>query len=222
MIGTIGPKPESEWRPLPECESGTSHVPREYSVKPESNARKSHASEANTALEFLEGTKKTFLSNKQFAERAVAQVPDELLHVPLDPHTNSIAVIMKHVSGNLCSRWTDFLNSDGEKPWRKRDSEFIDTFQSRQEIVAGWEKGWKVLFATLDELSAADLAKVVTIRGESHAVPLAVQRSLGHTCYHVGQIMLVARVHAGSTWETITIPRGGSEAYNKTHWNQNK
>jgi len=172
------------------------------------------------APDFLSAIRDTFEANKRLADRAVAQVPDDLIRVPLDAHTNAIAVIMKHVAGNLTSRWTDFLTTDGEKPWRERDEEFIDRFRDRAEILACWERGWRCLFGTLDRLQPEDLRRTVTIRGEPHSVPLALSRSLGHTCYHVGQIVQVARVHCGEHWSTLTIPRGGSQAYNQTHWGQ--
>jgi hypothetical protein len=159
-----------------------------------------------------------FRSNKNWADRAVAQLTDDELHVALDANTNSVAVIMKHVAGNLRSRWTDFLTTDGEKPWRKRDDEFVDTFTSRAEVLDYWEAGWATLFQTLESLQPEDLAKTVTIRGEPHSVPLAIHRSLAHCGYHVGQIMLIARILAGDRWQTITIPRGGSGPYNQRVW----
>jgi hypothetical protein len=174
----------------------------------------------SAAPDFLAAILNTFEANKRLADRAVAQVPDDKLRVPLDANTNSIAVIMKHVAGNLTSRWTEFLTTDGEKPWRERDEEFVDRFRDRAEIVACWEQGWSCLFTTLRGLTPDDLARTVTIRGEPHTVPLAVARSLGHTCYHVGQIVQVARVHCGDNWSTLTIPRGGSATYNQTNWGQ--
>src|SRR5262245_12187378 len=170
--------------------------------------------------EFLSAILNAFEANKRLADRAVAQVPDDKLHIALDDNTNSIAVIMKHVAGNLLSRWTDFLTTDGEKPSRSRDDEFIDSFQSRAEVLQYWERGWSCLLATLQSLSPADLDKTVTIRGEPHTVPLALARSLGHTCYHIGQIVQVARIHAGENWTTLTIPRGGSQQYNQANWGQ--
>ena len=167
---------------------------------------------------FLAAIVNAFEANKRLADRAIEQVPDDKLHIALDANTNSIAVIMKHVSGNLASRWTDFLTSDGEKPWRNRDDEFVDTFASRAELLACWERGWACLLATLRSLSAADLEKTVTIRGEPHSVPLAMSRSLGHTCYHVGQIVQLARHFAGDVWDTLTIPRGGSAKFNEANW----
>jgi hypothetical protein len=172
------------------------------------------------AAEFLSAIINAFEANKRLADRAVEQVPDDKLYRALDANTNSLAVIMKHVAGNLLSRWTDFLTTDGEKPWRNRDSEFVDTFSSRKEVLEYWERGWACLLATLKGLKPEDLETTVTIRGEPHSVPLALARSLGHTCYHVGQIVQVARIHAGEKWNTLTIPRGASEEYNKAHWGQ--
>ena len=172
----------------------------------------------DTGTEFVTAILNAFEANKRLADRAVEQVPDDKLHVALDEYTNSIAVIMKHVAGNLASRWTDFLTTDGEKPWRNRDDEFVDSFGSRAELLQCWERGWDVLFATLKSLTPDDLARKVTIRGEPHSVPLALARSLGHTCYHVGQIVQVARIQAGKTWNTLTIPRGGSEQFNRANW----
>jgi hypothetical protein len=166
----------------------------------------------------LDGTLAAFRSNKGWADKAIAQLPDDRLHVALDSNTNCIAVIMKHVAGNLLSRWTDFLTTDGEKPWRNRDDEFVDTFTRRDELLAYWESGWHRLFDSLLGLTADDLGKTVTIRGEPHSVPLAIQRSLAHCGYHVGQIVLIARVLAGDHWTTITIPRGASASFNQRVW----
>src|ERR1700758_5329656 len=153
-------------------------------AQPESN---------DVAKALLDGALTAFQSNKGWADKAVAQLPDDMLHVALDANTNCIAVVMKHVAGNLLSRWTDFLTTDGEKPWRNRDDEFVDTFAARAELIAYWDAGWQRLFDALEALTADDLGKSVTIRGEPHSVPLAIERSLAHTCYHVGQIMLIAR-----------------------------
>jgi Protein of unknown function (DUF1572) len=172
------------------------------------------------AAEFLSAVINAFEANKRLADRAVEQVPNEKLHAALDANTNSIAVIMKHVAGNLTSRWTDFLTSDGEKSWRNRDDEFVDNFGSRAELLEAWERGWSCLLTTLKSLKPADLGNTVLIRGEPHSVPLALERSLGHTCYHIGQIVQVARIHAGDKWNTLTIPRGGSDQFNKAHWGQ--
>lgn len=169
-------------------------------------------------LEFVAAAINAAEGNKRLADRAVAQLTDEQLRVSLDQHTNSIAVIMKHVAGNLLSRWTDFLTTDGEKPWRNRDDEFVDSFGSRQELLDYWELGWSRLFESLRALSGDDLTKTVAIRGEPHSVPLAIQRSLGHTCYHVGQIVQAARILARGDWQTLTIARGGSAEFNQRTW----
>jgi uncharacterized damage-inducible protein DinB len=172
------------------------------------------------AAEFMAAITNAFEANKRMADRAVEQLPDEKLHIALDANTNSIAVIMKHIAGNLQSRWTDFLTTDGEKPSRHRDDEFVDSFAGRSDLLEQWERGWNCLFTTLRTLTPEDLEKSVTIRGEPHTVPLALERSLGHTCYHIGQIVQVARVLAGDTWNTLTIPRGGSQQFNKAHWGE--
>ncbi|MFO0949489.1 MAG: DUF1572 family protein, partial [Planctomycetota bacterium] len=170
--------------------------------------------------EVLTGARNVFRNHKDWADKAIAQLSDDKLHLSLDPNTNSVAVIMKHVAGNLLSRWTEFLTTDGEKSWRDRDDEFIDSFTSRVEVIDYWEKGWSCLFATLSTLDAGDLAKTVTIRGEPHSVPLALERSVAHCAYHVGQIILIARILSGPHWQVITIPRGGSGSYNAKVWGQ--
>jgi hypothetical protein len=172
----------------------------------------------DVGLAMINGSITAFRSNKGFADKAISQLSDDRLHASLDNNTNSIAVIMKHVAGNLLSRWTDFLTTDGEKPWRNRDDEFVDTFSNREQLVACWESGWTTLFSSLSSLSWSDLAKTVTIRGEPHSVPLAMQRSLAHTTYHIGQIMLISRILAGDNWTTITIPRGNSKNFNQQVW----
>jgi hypothetical protein len=166
----------------------------------------------------IESSLIAFRSNKNWAEKATAQLPDEQLHVALDPNTNCIAVIMKHVAGNLLSRWTDFLTTDGEKPWRNRDDEFVDSFTQRSDLMAYWEQGWNRLIETLGTLTPSDLSGTVLIRGEPHSVPLAIHRSLAHCGYHVGQIILIARILAGDNWQTITIPRGKSASFNQKVW----
>jgi hypothetical protein len=166
----------------------------------------------------LDASSSSFRANKSWADKAIVQLPDEKLHIALDANTNSVAVIMKHVAGNLLSRWTDFLTTDGEKPWRNRDDEFVETFTSRQELLDYWNSGWQRLFEALESLKPADLGKTVSIRGEPHTVPLAIQRSLAHCGYHVGQIILIALILAGENWKTITIPRGGSAGFNQRVW----
>lgn len=167
---------------------------------------------------FLESAMATFRSQKKLAERAIEQLNDDQLRRPLDANTNSVAVIMKHMAGNMLSRWTDFLTTDGEKTWRKRDGEFVDDFGSRDEIMAVWERGWDCVFGALSALTPEDLTRTVRIRGKPHTVFLAIHRHLDHYGYHVGQIVLVARVLAGDKWTTLSIPRGQSEEYNRRVW----
>ncbi len=160
----------------------------------------------------------TFRGQKELADRAIAQLTDSQLHKALDPATNSVAVIMKHMAGNMRSRWTDFLTSDGEKEWRHRDSEFVDEIASRDKLQQMWGSGWKCLFDTLSPLSDDDLGKEVLIRGKPHTVIRAIDRQIDHYGHHVGQIVIVARILAQDNWTTLSIPRGESEAYNTRTW----
>ena len=173
------------------------------------------------AASFLDGAVATFHAQKRLAERAIEQLSEAQLRQPLDENTNSVAIIMKHVAGNMLSRWTDFLTSDGEKPWRDRDREFIDEFASYREICDLWERGWRCLFDTLASLKPGDLTKTIRIRGQEHAAWWAIHRQLSHYGYHVGQIVLTARLLVKEGWSTVTIPRGGSEDYNKRIREQN-
>jgi uncharacterized damage-inducible protein DinB len=151
---------------------------------------------------------------KLLAERAIAQVPDEALTLTLDPESNSIATIMKHLAGNMRSRWTDFLTSDGEKSFRNRDGEFESPPETRAEMMEAWETGWKCVFDTLATLSDSDLSRQITIRNESHSVMQAITRHIAHLSYHTGQIVFLAKHFAGKDWKTLTIPRGKSADYN--------
>jgi hypothetical protein len=155
-----------------------------------------------------------FAAYKEMAEKAFGQLPDEQLHQPLDENTNSIVIIIKHMAGNLRSRFTDFLTSDGEKPGRDRDSEFVDDVRQRAAIIADWESGWKCLMDALGGISDEDLGKTVTVRGEPHTVIDALLRQLSHHAYHVGQTVQLARYLAKDKWTVITIPRGGSQKFN--------
>jgi hypothetical protein len=170
------------------------------------------------AIPFLDEALRTFRSQKDLADRAIAQVGDADLRRPLDRNTNSIAVIMKHMAGNMISRWTDLLTSDGEKPDRNRDDEFVDRFTDRAEILAYWNRGWAALFHALQALQPADLGRIVLIRGEPHTVIRAIDRQIAHYGYHVGQIVLIARILAGDHWTTLTIARGQSAEYNRQAW----
>lgn len=173
---------------------------------------------ADLTASWQEASLQCFHYYKTLADRAIAQSSDDALQRAIDPNTNSIAVIVQHLAGNLESRWTDFLTADGEKPGRDRDAEFTPRDASREELLASWERGWGRFFDSLTALTAEDFGRTVAIRGESHSVPLAIQRSLTHVAYHVGQIVQLARHWAGSDWTTLTIPRGGSTAHNAAVW----
>jgi hypothetical protein len=151
---------------------------------------------------------------KALAEGALEQVADEMLSMPGPSNGNSLATICWHVSGNLKSRFTDFLESDGEKPWRQREEEFAKRTVSREELLAKWADGWEVLFGTLANLDDTDLPRTVTIRGQSLAVHEALHRSLAHVSYHVGQIVYVAKALCGERWRYLSIPPGATAAYN--------
>ena len=151
---------------------------------------------------------------KGLADGALAQVSDADLFRSVDPESNSIAIVMKHISGNMRSRWTDFLTTDGEKSDRNRDSEFeTESGDTRASMTARWEDGWRLLFSSLETLSPADLSKTVAIRGEPHSVLQAIQRQLTHYSYHVGQIVFLARHFAGSRWRSLSIPKGKSKEF---------
>jgi uncharacterized damage-inducible protein DinB len=147
---------------------------------------------------------------KHLAERAIAQAPDEALTIALDAESNSIAIIVKHLYGNMRSRWTDLLTTDGEKPDRNRDTEFQSPAATRDQLLAQWEAGWKYPFDALAALTDADLARRVFIRNEPHSVMQAINRQVAHYSYHVGQIVFLAKHFTSKNWTTLTVPRGKS------------
>lgn len=163
--------------------------------------------------ELIESIRGEYERYKALGEAAVAQVQDQELSVPGPNGGNSLAVICWHVSGNFTSRFTDFLTSDGEKPWRNREEEFDDRAVSRAEFVRKWEDGWRVLFTALDQLADANLRDVITIRGQRLKVHAALLRSLAHVSYHVGQMVYIARAMRGDAWRSLSIPRGQSQNY---------
>jgi hypothetical protein len=171
------------------------------------------------ALEFttsyLEDALPLFRHYKRLAERAMEQVTDEQLFAVLDEEGNSIAIIVKHMTGNMRSRRTNFLTTDGEKPDRNRDGEFVDPPATRKELMAEWEDGWSRLFAALEPLTDADLGRAVTIRGEAHSVMQAINRQLAHYPHHVGQIVFLAKHFAGDRWQSLSVPRNKSAEFNR-------
>jgi hypothetical protein len=157
-----------------------------------------------------------FRGIRRRAERALAQAGDEAFFARPSPESNDVACVVKHVAGNLRSRWRDFLTTDGEKPDRRRDAEFErEPGDTRASLLARWDAGWTTLFETLEGLAPSDLARTVTIRGEPHTVFEAIERQKEHYAYHVGQIVLLAKVGAGAAWEPLSVPRGGSDAFNE-------
>lgn len=157
----------------------------------------------------------SFRSYKRLAERAIEQVRDEEFFAAIDPEANSISVVVKHIAGNLVSRWTDFLTSDGEKPNRNRDTEFEMIGDTRESLMEFWERGWKTLFDSLEPLTAEDFSRTITIRGEPHTVVEAVNRQLTHYAYHIGQIVLLAKHFNSSDWKTLSVPKNKSAEFNK-------
>lgn len=156
-----------------------------------------------------------FRHYKKLGEGAIAQVADEQLTATLDPEMNSIALIVKHMAGNMRSRWVNFLTSDGEKPDRNRDGEFEDAPNSRESVMKLWEQGWGYVFAALEPLSDADLTREVTIRGEPHSVMQAINRQIAHYSYHVGQIVFLAKHLQAEKWKSLSVPRKGSAEFNE-------
>jgi uncharacterized damage-inducible protein DinB len=167
------------------------------------------------AEHYLKDAVRVFRGQKKLADGAAAQVSDEEFFRAIDAESNSIALIMKHMAGNMRSRWTDFLTSDGEKPDRHRDSEFIVEGEDRAAILERWEAGWRTVFDTLESLRPEDIQRTITIRGEPHTVVEAVNRQLSHYGHHTGQIVFLAKHLKSSDWKTLSIARGHSEEFNR-------
>jgi hypothetical protein len=163
---------------------------------------------------YLEDSIALFRYYKKLTDGALAQVSDGQLYATPDPESNSIAVIVKHMAGNMRSRWSDFLISDGEKPWRNRDCEFETPPETRASLMEMWEEGWATLFAALEPLTEADLNRTVTIRGEAHSVMQAMNRQLAHYPYHCGQIIFLAKHLRQESWKSLSVPRGQSQEFN--------
>jgi len=164
---------------------------------------------------WLEEILSRYKEQKSLADRAIAQLSDTALFATLDADANSVAVIMKHLAGNLRSRWTDFLGSDGEKPDRARDTEFEMSGDTRADLVARWENAWRIVVDSIGSLNDHDLARTVVIRGEPHSVVQAISRNMTHTAQHVGQIVFLAKHLAGASWKTLSIPRGASDEFTR-------
>ncbi|MEK5231691.1 DUF1572 family protein [Lysinibacillus sp. FSL K6-0232] len=165
------------------------------------------------AQTYLQVIQKRFHIIKEQGDQTLAQLEDEQLHWAYNEESNSIAVIVKHMSGNMISRWTDFLTSDGEKPSRNRDDEFIDSLHTKEAIIAAWEQGWQVFLTALSNLTVADLDGYITIRGEQLAIIDAIERQMAHYAQHVGQIIYIAKQVKGAEWQTLSIPKGQSQIF---------
>jgi hypothetical protein len=168
--------------------------------------------EAN--ISYLESAKKQFLYYKMLGEKAIEQLEPQQLFISVNEDTNSIATIIKHISGNMLSRWTDFLTSDGEKEWRNRDAEFENDLQSKEEVLTAWNKGWDCFENALNNLNPEQLSDIIYIRNEGHMVVEAINRQLAHYPYHIGQIVFYAKQLKNSSWESLSIPRNKSGNYN--------
>lgn len=171
---------------------------------------------------YLESVKKQFLYYKTLGEKAIDQLEPEQLFVSINEDTNSIATIVKHLSGNMLSRWTDFLTSDGEKEWRNRDAEFEETIKTKDELLANWNKGWDCFLDALNELEAEHLSQIIYIRNEGHTVIEAINRQLAHYPYHIGQIVFYAKMLKNSEWTSLSIPKNKSNSYNSEKFSKEK
>lgn len=166
-------------------------------------------------VNYLDDALKSFRNYKKLAERAIEQVTDEEFFAAIDEEANSIAVVVKHIAGNLRSRWTDFLTTDGEKDFRDRDSEFEITLDTRESLMEFWESGWQTVFEAIEPLKADDLSRMVTVRGQPHTVVEAINRQLTHYAYHIGQIVLLAKHFRSKEWKTLSVPKNRSADFNR-------
>ncbi|MFY0758912.1 DUF1572 domain-containing protein [Metabacillus dongyingensis] len=167
----------------------------------------------NFRNEYLKVVRERFKSVKDLGDKTINQLSEDDIHWILNKESNSVAVIVKHLSGNMVSRWSCFLTSDGEKPYRNREHEFENNISSKQELMAIWEKGWNILFVTLSDLGEQDLLKNIYIRSESHTVVDAIERQMAHYAYHVGQIVYIGKQIKDKDWKSLSIPKGKSDEY---------
>jgi hypothetical protein len=170
---------------------------------------------------YLEDAISSLKQAKKLADKAIAQMKDEELFVTLDEESNSVAVIMKHMAGNMFSRWTDFLTTDGEKPDRNRDMEFvIESNTTKDDVLHYWERGWACVFAAIEPLTLEDFEKTVLIRGEPHTIVMAINRQLMHYSYHIGQIVYLAKHFRSTEWRSLSVPRNRSAEFNASRFGQ--
>ncbi|MBK7980907.1 MAG: DUF1572 family protein [Ignavibacteriae bacterium] len=172
--------------------------------------------------DFLDSAKKQFEYYKMLGEKTFSQVQDDKLFWQYNDESNSIATIVKHLWGNMLSRWTDFLTSDGEKEFRDRDAEFKNDISSREELLSKWNEGWSCFFNTINSLTANDLDKIIYIRNQGHTVAEAINRQLAHYPYHIGQIVFIGKLLCNENWTSLSIPKGNSKEYNADKFAQPK
>ena len=175
-----------------------------------------------TSSIYLESVKKQMLYYKTIAEKAMEQLEVEQLFISVNENTNSIATIVRHMSGNMLSRWTDFLTTDGEKKWRKRDEEFENTIQTREELLNIWNEGWNCFFSAINDLQPDDLSRIIYIRNEGQTALDAINRQLAHYPYHIGQIVFCAKMLKKEEWNSLSIPKNKSKDYNADKFSKDK
>ena len=175
-----------------------------------------------TSDAYLESVRKQFLYYKTLGEKTFEQLTSEQLFLALNDNTNSIAVIVKHLSGNMLSRWTDFLTTDGEKEWRNRDAEFEVAYSTREALITEWNKGWDCFLPVLDALEPTQLSQIIYIRNEGHTVVEAINRQLAHYSYHIGQIVFYGKLLKTEEWNSLSIPKNKSTDYNATKFSKEK
>ncbi|MDP4250800.1 MAG: DinB family protein [Bacteroidota bacterium] len=171
---------------------------------------------------YLESAKKQFAQYKTLGEKAIAQIPDDKLFWQINEQSNSIGTIVKHLWGNMRSRFTDFLTTDGEKNWRNREAEFVNDLKTREELMTRWNEGWNCLLTTMDNLQDEDLSRPVLIRNEKHSVTEAINRQLTHYAYHVGQIVFLGKMVSDQHWKSLSIPKGYSDHFNEEKFKASK
>jgi hypothetical protein len=176
----------------------------------------------NMTNDYLESVRKQFAYYKMLGEKTFSQLADDKLFWQYNEESNSIAVIVKHLWGNMLSRWTDFLTTDGEKEWRNRDAEFENDITSRQELLDKWTEGWNCLFEAIDALTTEDLEKIIYIRNQGHTVTEAINRQLAHYPYHIGQIVFIGKMACENGWTSLSIPKGNSKTFNTDKFAQPK
>lgn len=172
--------------------------------------------------DYLESVKKQFLYYKMLGEKAMDQLQEEQLFWQYNSESNSIAILVNHITGNMLSRFTDFLTTDGEKPWRNRDAEFVNPFHNKGELMERWNTGWSCLMNTLNQLKKEDLEQIVYIRNDGHTVTEAINRQLAHYPYHIGQLVFIAKMLQNEHWKTLSIARNQSADYNNRKFSQHK